>query len=85
MTAIRAVRIGLVAAALVFLFNLSQRAAELQGNEPVPGLAWSLGALSLVFLLRAAVTEFGRGPEANLMKDLLWGLGLGGFAAILWP
>ena len=83
MIVIRAIRILLFAGALVFVFNLSRQVSELRGNEPVPGLEWSLGALSVVFLVRAAVTEYWRGPEANLMKDLLWGLGGGGIAAIL--
>lgn len=83
MTPYRALRIVLVAGALVFLFNLSQDLSALRGNPPVPGLEWSLGVLSLVFLFRAAVTEYGRGPDANLQKDFLWGLGSGGFLAIL--
>jgi hypothetical protein len=80
---LRVLRIGLVAGALILLYNLSQQVAEIRGNEPVPGVAWSLAALSAVFLLRAAVTEYGRGPEADLQKDFLWGLGSGGLLAIL--
>jgi hypothetical protein len=82
-TPLRWLRIGLFAVALVILFNLSQEVGAVLGNDPVPGLQWSLAVLSLVFLFRAAVTEYGRGPEANLQKDLLWGLGAGGFLAIL--
>jgi hypothetical protein len=80
---VRYLRIAVVAGALVLLYNLSQQAGEVLGNEPVPGMAWSLGALSVVFLFRAAVTEYGRGPEADLQKDFLWGLGAGGLLAIL--
>ena len=83
MRGVRYIRIGVVAAALVILYNLSQQAGEVLGNEPVPGVAWSLAALSVVFLIRAAVTEYGRGPEADLQKDFLWGLGAGGILAIL--
>jgi hypothetical protein len=82
-TPLRWLRIGLFAVALVVLFNLSQEIGALRGNEPVPGLEWSFGVLALVFLFRAAVTEYGRGPEANLQKDVLWGLGAGGILAIL--
>lgn len=83
MTWLRGLRIVLFAAALVVLFNLSQDIAKLRGNPPVPGLEWSLAVLSLVFLFRAAVTEYGRGPDYDLQKDFLWGLGGGGFLAIL--
>lgn len=83
MTPLRAVRIIVVAGVLVFLFNISQDVAALRGNPPVPGLEWSFAVLSLVFLFRAAVTEYGRGPDADLQKDVLWGLGSGGFLAIL--
>jgi hypothetical protein len=82
-TPIRWLRIGLIAAVMVALYNLSQQMGEVMGNEPVPGVAWSLGALSLVFLLRAAVTERFRGAEADWQKDLLWGLGGGGLLAIV--
>lgn len=83
MRPVRFLRIGVVAGALVLLYTLSQQAGEVLGNEPVPGVAWSLAALSAVFLVRAAVTEYGRGPEADLQKDFLWGLGAGGLLAIL--
>lgn len=83
MSLLRWLRIVLIAATLVFLFNVSQTVGEMRGNPPVPGLSWSLGVLSLLFVFRAAVTEYGRGPEANLQKDLLWGLGAGGVLAIL--
>ena len=83
MTPLRWLRIASFAAILVLLFNLSQAVGALRGNQPVPGLLWSLGVLSLVFLFRAAVTEYGRGPEANLQKDLLWGLGAGGILSVL--
>jgi hypothetical protein len=82
-TPIRWLRIAVFAAALVILFNLSQEVGALRGNPPVPGLFWSLGVLSFLFLFRAAVTEYARGPDANLQKDLLWGLGAGGVLAIL--
>jgi hypothetical protein len=80
---LRWLRIVLIAVTLVILFNVSQTVGAMRGNPPVPGLSWSLGVLALVFLFRAAVTEYGRGPEANMQKDLLWGLGSGGLLAVL--
>lgn len=44
----------------------------------MPGIQWALFGLSLLFLIRAAATERLRGAEANLQKDLLWGIGCGG-------
>ena len=79
----RLVRIALFAAALPLLFSLSQAIAEARGQSPLPGTSLALGALSLLFLVRAAVTEWSRGPEANLQKDLLWGVAAGGLATIL--
>jgi hypothetical protein len=63
------------------IFALSRQATAARGGEDLPGISWTLGVLSLIFLASAAVTERSRGPEANMQKDLLWGLGAG--AAIL--
>jgi hypothetical protein len=81
---LRALRIGAIALALPLLFALSQRVAEARGQEPVPGMSWAVGAVSMLFLLRALVTEWSTGPEANRQKDLFWGLSAGGLITILW-
>jgi hypothetical protein len=83
MRAGRLLRIAVISCLLPLGFRFSQRVAAANGNPPVEGLAWSLGALSLLFLLRAIATEYGRGPEADFQKDLQWGLALGGVLAIL--
>jgi len=80
---IRFLRVVAFIVALPVLFALSQRVSEARNNEPLPGLNWALGVLAALFLLRAAVTEWSRGPEANLQKDLLWGVGLGAIATIV--
>lgn len=80
---VRALRIAAVTVVLPLLFALSQRVSEAGGHEPVPGINWALGVLSVIFLVRAAVAERFRGPEANLQKDLLWGVAAGAIAAII--
>ena len=80
---LRALRIAAVAAVLPLLFALSQRVSEARGNPPIPGINWALGVLSVIFLVRAAVTERFRGPEANVQKDFLWGVAAGGIMTIL--
>ena len=80
---VRALRIGAFAVGLPALFALSQRVAAARGQAPLPGLSWALGVVSALFLVRAAVAEWGRGPEANLQKDLLWGLGAGAILTIV--
>jgi hypothetical protein len=80
---LRALRIAGLTIALPLLFRLSQRVSEAGGHEGVPGVNWALGVLAVLFLLRAAVTEWSRGPEGNLQKDLLWGAGCGAIATII--
>ncbi len=85
MTAIaaRLLRIAGIALALALVFTLSQRATLARSGETVPGMLWALGALSVFFLVAAFANESSQGPEANVRKDLLWGLGLGGVLAIV--
>jgi hypothetical protein len=78
----RAVRIVGVTTGLAWLFHLSQRAGEVRGNPPVPGMEWAIGILAALFLVRAIVTERTRGPEDNWQKDLLWGVAAGGFLTL---
>ena len=83
MRAGRLLRIAVIGCLLPVAFRFSQRVAAANGDPPVEGIAWALGALSLLFLLRAIATEYGRGPEADFQKDLQWGLALGSVLAIL--
>ncbi len=80
--AARALRIGGFALAFVIVFTVSQQATLARSGETVPGTLWAIGALSVFFLVGAFATESSQGPEANVRKDLLWGLGLGGILAI---
>jgi len=83
MTALRLARIAGIAFALVVVFTLSQRATIAKTGESVPGTLWALGALCVFFLVGALATEASQGPEADVRKDLLWGLGFGGIVSIV--
>jgi len=83
MRPVRLLRIVVVAVALPLAFELSRRASESLGNEPLPGVEWALGALTLLFFVRAFATEVSRGPDADFQKDLQWGLAAGGVLTIL--
>jgi hypothetical protein len=81
--ALRVARITLFSVALLGLFELSRRVGAAMGNEEVPGLLAAVGALALLFTVRAVATESAMGPEANRQKDFLWGLSLGCWGTIL--
>jgi hypothetical protein len=81
--ALRLLRIAGIATAFVVVFTLSQRATLARYGETAPGTLWAIGALSVFFLIGAIATESSQGPEADVRKDLLWGLGGGGIVAIL--
>lgn len=83
MSLVRTARIAAVAIALPWLARLSQRVGEASGNPPVEGMPWALGVLAVLFALRALATEASRGPEANRIKDLQWGLAAGCLIAAL--
>jgi hypothetical protein len=83
MNPVRAVRIAVIAIALPLLFNLSQRVSTADGQEPVAGLEWALGALSLLFFIRALATEYSKGAHPDYQKDLQWGLAAGGVLTIV--
>lgn len=80
---VRVLRVAVIALAVGCLFALSQRVSEARGNAPVPGTSWAIGVLTMLFLVRAIVTESTRPADANLQKDLLWGLAAGGIITIL--
>lgn len=83
MNGLRLLRISAIAVVLPLLFTVSQRVSTAGGQEPVAGLEWALGALAVLFLLRALATEYSRGPEANGQKDLQWGLAAGAVLTIV--
>jgi len=83
MNGLRLLRIAAIAVALPVIFNVSQRVTAAGGHEPAAGVEWALGALSVLFLLRALATEYTQGPEANFQKDLQWGLAAGGMLTVL--
>lgn len=83
MNPVRLVRIAVFAIALPLLVNLSQRVSTANGQEPPAGLEWALGALSLLFFLRALATEYSKAPLPEYQKDLQWGLAAGGVIAIV--
>jgi hypothetical protein len=83
MNPVRAVRIAVIAIALPLLFDLSRRVSTAGGEEPAAGLEWALGALSLLFFLRALATEYSKGPHPDYQKDLQWGLAAGGVLTIV--
>ncbi len=81
--ALRALRIAAVAAGLFYLFDLSRRAGIVRGNPELPGTLWAIGVVSLLFSLRALVTELTRDTSSILERDFLWGLSAGGLVTVL--
>jgi len=83
MIILRLFRIAVIALALSSLIAWSQQATLERSGETVPGVAWALGVLSLLFLVTAFATERTSRFESAVQKDLLWGLGTGGLLALL--
>ncbi len=83
MNGVRLLRIAVIAVVLPGVFRVSQQIASARGNEPVGGLVWGIGALGLLFFLRALATEYSQGPDADLHKDLQWGAAGGCLLIIL--
>ena len=79
----RVLRILAVTAAMPVAFGISRRVGEASGNPRLPGFFVAIGVLSFLILVRAVLTEFSRGPEANRQKDLLWGIAAGGWLTLL--
>jgi len=80
--ALRLIRIGGIAVLFALVVRISRlaTAARAQGAA-LPPVAGPLAAISVVLLFAALVAEKARGPEANLQKDMLWGISLGGLGA----
>jgi hypothetical protein len=74
---LRLIRIGAIALGFACLFALSRYFTAVRGGEDLPGVSWALGVLSVIFTTSAAVSERIRGSEADLHKDVLWGLAVG--------
>ncbi|MBP1689160.1 MAG: hypothetical protein H6Q33_5303 [Deltaproteobacteria bacterium] len=83
MILLRTIRIVAIALGFACLFALSRYATLIRGGEDLPGISWALGVLCMIFTASAAVSERMRGPEANIAKDVLWGLAAGGIITIL--
>jgi hypothetical protein len=81
--ALRIVRIVGFGAGLAYLFHLSQQAGIKRGNEELPGMLWAIGVISLLFFVRALVTEKMQSDTSVLQRDVLWGLTAGGIITIL--
>jgi len=80
-TPLRLLRIVGIAAAFFVAFTVSQAAtAARNAGETVPGIHFAIAALAAFFLVGAWATEQTQGPEQNVRKDMLWGLGAGGLA-----
>ena len=79
----RALRILVVAIATPLAFGLSRRIGEASGNPQLPGFFIAIGVLAFLLSVRAVLTEFSRGPEANRQKDFLWGVAAGGWLTVL--
>ena len=73
-----------MAAGLSYLFHLSHRAGIERGNEELPGMLVAIGVLSLLFFVRALVTETTQAGGSTFQRDFLWGLTAGGVITILW-
>ncbi len=83
MTLLRIIRITAIALGFACVFALSRYTTFVRGGEDLPGISWALGVLSVIFAASAVVSERTRGPEANVAKDVLWGLAAGGIVTIL--
>ncbi|MCC6846860.1 MAG: hypothetical protein IT294_00055 [Deltaproteobacteria bacterium] len=80
MTPLRLLRIVGIAAAFFAAFTASQAATAARSGATIPGIHFAIAALAAFFLVGAWATEQTQGPEQNVRKDLLWGLGTGGLA-----
>ena len=83
MTALRGLRIVAIAVGFFVIFTFSQHATKMRQGTTVPGIAWAIGVLAMIFLVSAIVAERSQGPEDNLRKDVLWGLATGGIGIVL--
>ena len=78
----RFVRIGAIGGVLTYLFHLSRQAGLARGQPEPPGILVALGVLTLLFFIRAVLSETTMGTDADRQKDFLWGLVAGGVTTI---
>lgn len=78
MSPLRLLRVVGIAAAFFVAFSVSQAVTAARAGETIDGIHYAIGALAAFFLVGAWATEQTQGPEQNVRKDLLWGLGIGG-------
>jgi hypothetical protein len=79
MTPLRLLRILGIAAGFFVAFTVSQAAtAARNAGETIPGIHFAIAGLAVFFLVGAWATERTQGPEQDVRKDMLWGLGAGG-------
>jgi len=79
----RLLRIGGIGGVLTYLFHLSRQAGLARGQVEPPGMLWAIGVVSVLFFIRALLSETTMGTDADRQKDFLWGLTVGGVATIL--
>jgi hypothetical protein len=84
-TPLRLLRIAAIAIAFALVFTASQQATLARYGETTPGLRWAIGVLTVLFLAGAWATERTHGPDANVRKDMLWGLAAGGVGILVNP
>lgn len=83
---IRFIRIFGFAMLLAFLFRMSREVSASWGNEDVPGFTAAVGVVSLLFLVRALVSEFSPPKDRPVPvheRDILWGITLGAVVTMI--
>ena len=80
---LRILRITVIAIGFSAVFRWSRHATLARGGEDLPGISWALAVLAVLFTAGAAASERLKGPEANLQKDMLWGLAAGAIITII--
>jgi len=80
---LRTIRIIGTATILASLFRLSQQISQAWGQETVGGYTVALAIVSMLFLVRAAITEFAGREVHVIQRDILWGLSLGAFVSMI--
>ncbi len=80
---LRTIRIVGIALALASLFQLSRQFSLARGEEQPAGYWVALAVVTVLFLVRAASTEYAGRNISVAQRDLLWGLSLGAFLSML--
>lgn len=83
---LRFTRIVGFATLLAFLFRVSREVSASWGNEDVPGFTAAVGVVSLLFLVRAMISEFSPPKDKPVPvheRDILWGITLGAVVTMI--